>query len=911
MNHILTERWSQTLTLNRLIDDLCRGVGGLLLIEGQCGTGRTELLFELARLACGRQLTVCTARSSVLESEFPYGVLRQLLEPELPALDPDLPVDLHLLDGVLRRIRRLARQAPVILAVDDLNFCDAASLQALAYVARRLQGLPVLIAVTRRAGEPDTAPLVTAGLRGAGVWTVLRCAALSVAGTQELADRTLGPTPAPLVLGIHELTGGNPLLLATLLEGRLLTAATDVAAQQSPGELDRVVGRAVRARLAHLPACVLRVAETVALLGGRQDRALVAQAAGVSESELATVLDMLCGMGLLTASEPWTFVHPVVGGALHRMPASIDPQEVHGRISRTLHERNAPPDAIAHHLLRSQPADTEWAPQVLRAAAAEAVRARRLDEARELLLRALGEPVEGPLREELQTDLDHIELITDPLRLAQRLRPGLSAARSPERQVAAALTCAQALVRVNRAEEAGEVIAQCRARLLEHPPAQSRDGLVHRLDAGAVLVARLGRATSTLEPELLAGVAAGQAGDDFLVTAVHTARAAARGEATAKNAVSRIRRLLADGARGCQDWTALLLALLTLLWADELGLVDRWCSTVLAAPLEAGGLLTAVVALVARAGARFEAGRLRDAEQDARHALEFLGDPGYTDPLQALVLVPLVATLVETGQAEEASVLLESRGYSGTLPEVWPYPLLAAMRARVRAAQGDFHGAAEDLTRSGRQLEEWGVTNPAVLRWRSETALMWNKLGDTEEAGRLAEEELRAAYLWGSPRTVAVALRAQGLVLQGPEGESALKRAVEILEPSDTQLELAYTLTALGVVQCRGNAKREARETLKRALRLAQRIGAATLSERVLSELLTAGALPRRSDQFGTGALTGSERRVAALAATGCTNGSIARELFVTRRTVETHLTRAYRKLGIRGRAELGRALQA
>ena len=187
---------------------------------------------------------------------------------------------------------------------------------------------------------------------------------------------------------------------------------------------------------------------------------------------------------------------------------------------------------------------------------------------------------------------------------------------------------------------------------------------------------------------------------------------------------------------------------------------------------------------------------------------------------------------------------------------------------------------------------------------------MRNQLGDRECALRLAEAELRAARSWGTPRAIGVALRAKGLILGGDEGLAALTEAVEVLRSGTALLETAYAEAGLGIVQRHGNNRRAARETLRRALTLAQRLGAVRLAERVHGELLAAGGLPRRSEHFGAEALTASEHRVALLAAVGRTNRAIARELFVTRRTVETHLTRAYRKLGIQGRSELGRVLR-
>ncbi|MET8704706.1 LuxR C-terminal-related transcriptional regulator [Kitasatospora sp. NPDC004723] len=278
--------------------------------------------------------------------------------------------------------------------------------------------------------------------------------------------------------------------------------------------------------------------------------------------------------------------------------------------------------------------------------------------------------------------------------------------------------------------------------------------------------------------------------------------------------------------------------------------------------------------------------------------------------MQSLVLAPLLKALVELDRTEEAAALREARGYADELPGLWPHTMVIEARGRLKGARGDIEGALEDLAESGRRMALWGTVNPAVSRWRSEAAFMRNRLGDTEGALRLAEEELRVARQWGTTRAIGVALRAKGLVLGGEEGAECLAEAVKALGSGPARLEEAYAEAGLGIVQRRANNRRAARDSLRRALTLAQQLGAVRLASRVHTELLAAGGLPRRREHAGAKALTASEFRVAQLAAGGRTNGSIARELFATRRTVETHLTRAYRKLGIQSRSELGQVLK-
>jgi DNA-binding NarL/FixJ family response regulator len=197
---------------------------------------------------------------------------------------------------------------------------------------------------------------------------------------------------------------------------------------------------------------------------------------------------------------------------------------------------------------------------------------------------------------------------------------------------------------------------------------------------------------------------------------------------------------------------------------------------------------------------------------------------------------------------------------------------------------------------------------PAATHPRSNVARALDRLGRKDEAIELCVEELAAARAWGAPGTVGPVLRVLGLL----RGEIALlEEAVEVLEGSQARHELAKALADLGSALRRDRRPTEAREPLRRALELADACGADGLVEHVRSELYATGARPRTTATGGVEALTASERRVAAFAAEGQSNRDIAQALFVTPKTVEVHLSNAYRKLGIRSRRELAGALDA
>jgi DNA-binding CsgD family transcriptional regulator len=197
------------------------------------------------------------------------------------------------------------------------------------------------------------------------------------------------------------------------------------------------------------------------------------------------------------------------------------------------------------------------------------------------------------------------------------------------------------------------------------------------------------------------------------------------------------------------------------------------------------------------------------------------------------------------------------------------------------------------------------VDNPAMFHWRSEAGLAALRLGAADEAARLIAEERALAERFGAPRAIGVALRAEAQLLGGREGLRLHEQAIALFAGCGARVEHAHGLLELGAAIRREGRAGDARTTLHEAVRRADAAGAVALGRRARGELTAAGGrAPSRRD-----ALSPSERRVAELAAAGRTNRQIAGELFVTMKTVEWHLANAYRKLEVRGRAELRDAL--
>ena len=230
-------------------------------------------------------------------------------------------------------------------------------------------------------------------------------------------------------------------------------------------------------------------------------------------------------------------------------------------------------------------------------------------------------------------------------------------------------------------------------------------------------------------------------------------------------------------------------------------------------------------------------------------------------------------------------------------------------RARVRAALQHPKDALEDLFACGRLEKEWEINTPAFGTWRADAAPLLAALDRNDEARALAREELERCRAFGAPGPLGASLRTLGLVEPADSGIGLLEQAVAHLQRSSARLEHALALLELGAATRRGGRRAEARGPLREALELARACGADAVAVRAHDELVAAGARPRRDPTESRSNLTASELRVARMAAEGMTNREIAQALFLTENTIETHLRSVFRKLEIRSRSQLARAL--
>jgi DNA-binding CsgD family transcriptional regulator len=361
-------------------------------------------------------------------------------------------------------------------------------------------------------------------------------------------------------------------------------------------------------------------------------------------------------------------------------------------------------------------------------------------------------------------------------------------------------------------------------------------------------------------------------------------------------------RALAGGALlGDETREAYMVAVAVLVSLDELDDAVRHYTDLLEFARSRGSAFVFAQASSFRALATLRRGDLAEAEADARPAVEAALPLAYT-------YAHLAEVLAERGELAEAVRTLELSSVHENQP-TWHTAYLLEPRARLRIASGEVEEGLADLLAAGERIESFGIRNPSYSAWRSQAALALLGLGDRQEARRLVGEEIDLARRWGAPRPLGVALRAAGLVEGGDDGIELLRESVGVLATSQAQLERAKSFTELGAALRRANRRAEARPTLEEGLELAHRCGAIVLAERTHTELLATGARPRRLVRSGVDSLTPSERRVAQMATEGQTNREIAQALFVTPKTVETHLSHVYRKLGIQARSQLSGAM--
>ncbi|MFF4400586.1 LuxR C-terminal-related transcriptional regulator [Streptomyces sp. NPDC001480] len=895
------------------------GSGGLVLLRGATGTGRTTVLEAAAEDAAGHGMRVLRARCAPGDTTVPFAAVHQLLGPiQWFGQQQGSGGEREQAALLWRILREYADESPLMVAVDDVHLADAPSYRWLVESARHMDRLrmPILLAVTERSqyDVDPPAPGFTHTLSPALVHT--RTLAPLTADAAAALVRTRAPAAGEAWVDDCVRAGaGSPMLLHALLDDLAgpdrQPAVPETAAALYPGAYPAAVswwldsagpGTAEVARaLAALdegwdgtavcdPGC------TGDGLGG-----LLAELADADPARVTGWLTAMTGLGVLSpdADGRTRYAHPLLRDAVLTGVPAARRRAVHRQAAERMLHRGALTETVARQLLLSGPVGDPWAPGVLQEAAGLALRDGRSDDAVAFLRRALDEPLPDERRQRLLTELGSLECAgpgtaSGISRLSEALRlPG-----APQDRVRAALALGTALAGRGKARAAVEVLRTVDGQLADRPDLV---GLLH--SASALLsdqdqsirrdVYRWLCDTAERSPELI-----GPATRALLVR-----HAATAGLTSADDAMKQVRALLAEPTDPLTEPFLLGTAAAVAQWADELDEADRLVDRGLAGqrpdllhPMHEALLNTRADI----AAARGEYGRLP------------VEPPVTADTGPANAHALTLIALVEQGRTDEARRLADGFDLHAA-PDSWELNRFLYARGVQRAASGDPAGALHDFLECGRRQSARKVVSPVVTPWRSAAAECRFALGSPREALALAAEELRLARVWGTPRTVGRAMRVLGTVTGGRRGLELAEEAVRLLRDAGTgtEPELVAALVARGRQLTAAGDRVRAREGLREAVGRAERLAAPRLLSLAEEALREGGARRTGAVRTGSGALTGSERRIAQLAADGRTNTEIAALLHLARRTVETHLTNVYKKLGIRRRGELSTALNA
>jgi DNA-binding CsgD family transcriptional regulator len=577
----------------------------------------------------------------------------------------------------------------------------------------------------------------------------------------------------------------------------------------------------------------------------------------------------------------------------------------HRRAARMLRAAGDDAERVASHVLATgEGARDPQAAESLREAAARASARGAPDAAARYLRELLG--VNGAADADLLHDLALAEVRSRDQHAADRVASALAAQRSPRERGATALHLGLAQMDAGAHEEAAttfgagledlsddleitRTLRACRA---------ATSGLGHTSGRTPDLEAVVERATLGLatRPERLqlghAAMAAAFAGQS-IEDARRYARAALEGDPL-------------DPGRA-SEMSALVLATVALVVADDFDIAETTLDEALAGARRIGSVTGYATGAHIRAWVHFRRGRLAEATADAESVVD--GARYGWEPGLPAALAVMAHCHLERDDRAAAEAALELPGGEERWRAAFTFTDWLDARGHVRLAAGDAQSALEDFTAAGEALDAAGASHGAIVPWRTGAVLASAALGDLEAAQRLAAEDIERARTFGAPRALGIALRTAGALAGGDRGIALLREAVDVLADSPGRLEQAHAQAALGAALLAADHRVAAREPLKAALDTAHACGATALAERARETLTAAGARPRRVALSGRDALTPRELRLADMAASGMTNREIAEALFITTKTVETHLRHAYDKLGISSRRELAGAL--
>jgi DNA-binding NarL/FixJ family response regulator len=888
----LVGREAELDAIGRLIEAAAGGKSGLLLVRGEAGIGKTRLLDALSDRAAERRFAVLRGRATELESDVPFAAVAEALEPldDVALSTPASPAERWRLHRALRdRLDTLPGGRPFALVLDDVHWADPATLELLEHLMRRPPERPHLLVAAVRPGEVAERLLA-----------IRPAAALDLGPlAREAAEPLLADLDDPDERErVFTRSGGNPLLLEEL--------ARAGPGAEAPGGVVAAIG-AERAALAE-PARMLL--DGAAIAGDPFDLDLAAAAGGLDADRALAGLNALVERGLVRPADAprrFAFRHPVVRSAVHAAVPAGEEIAAHERAARALQGAGAPLPARARHLAyAAAPGDAEAA-ATLRAAAA-LVRPQAPAIAADWLVAARrADPRLGP---------DGQLALAETLVEAGRLEAALAVVD----EAAAAEEAADRNHRVGLAV-AGATVERLRGR---HDAGRRRlERVLDEAPGSGVLMAHLAiSAYERGQAEETAAWAQRARKSDDADRLVHAAAAALLAPVHAFAGRADAARAEADAAVEAVDAAddAELAAAGELLTAIAWGVlaVERFADVLAVArrsarAIRATGNGPAAIALdVAAISALGLLGRITEAVAAGDEAEQAARVTGNDQAVQWALWMHAWA-LLERGDLDAALAAAEG---SVDLAERLDDSALATI---ARAVLGAVLVARGEPERGRPLLDAYDLEPGWRCRWTPPLVEADLALGDASAAAAHADQAtaLADATPLAGPR--AAAGRAQALVALA-QGETA--RAVELAggavadaERVDGALDAARARLIAGRALAGADRDAALRE-LAAAEAAAERAGAARVRDEALREQRRLGRRvgrggERGAAQDGVAALSPREREVAGLVADGRTNREIAARLFLSEKTIETVLSRVFRKLGVRSRVEVAARIVA
>lgn len=954
----LVGRIDELAALQEALDELDRDSPGPLVLVGEPGIGKTRLLRELAARAEQRGYLVLSGSASELERDLPFSAFVHALDEyvesldrrDLSALDDDVQAELaHVFPSLFslahgrtvalqheryrshRAVRalleQLAKTAPLVLVLDDFHWADSASVELLGALLRRPPGAAVLIALALRP-NPRSERLAAAldSAHRAGVLTLIEVGTLSAEETRDLLGKTVAAADAS---ALYAQSGGNPFYLEQLAWSLDHAAEIRPAAEISLFGIPPAVVASLGEEVSQLSDAGRRLLEGAAVAGDPFEPELAAAAAATSDAVAIDALDELVRLDLIRTTDVprrFRFRHPLVRRAVYEATAAGWRLGAHERCSKTLAERGASAAMRAHHVEQSARQGDVSAIAVLREAAEAAARLAPESAAHWFAgaLRLLPETV--PVQDRIELLLARADALAAAGRFVDSHEATLEAVviarEQPAFRTTVTTACAQAERFLGRYEQAHRRLARALRVLPEQASFESADLLIE-LTLNEFYRSRY---------DAMHGWAA---------RAAHGARTVGANAQTAAVLVMRALAATMTGptttARSHRQEAATVV--------DELS--DEELSR---RPDTAGWLAIAEIYLDLYA----------EADAHASRALELARTTGRGDPLHRLYPV-LPRVWYVRGKLAEAAELLDGAIEAARL--IGSPPSLAGNlfnRSVVALAVGDMETAlatAEEAAELTHGLDEGLVSGWAALRlagvlleagqpdgavevlldraggeeltlipggWRAyglelltRCWLALDRPGDAAHAARLAEATAAAVRLplataWGDRAAAAVALHSGDTAQAVKRALASANAAQEVGAPIEEAL--SRTLAGRGLASA-GESDRAVAE-LERAAATFEACGALRYRESAERELGKLGRRPHRrtragrADGAGIDLLTERELQVAQLVVDRKTNPEIAAELFLSNKTVESHLRNIFRKMDVASRVELARAIE-